>query len=272
VTGLCHHHEVGSRIRSVGVRVGVLIAATCVVASCSTSSPPPPPPAPAPPSPGAPAAPTLDGWKLTLPTENAKGDAAIVDPAQPSPPYLTMDGAGALVFWAPVNGATTKNSDHARTELDSLTNFTAGSGKHSLTGSAIVNQVPSDAKDVIIAQIHGADDVSSVPFVMLHWNDGELKVVVKTVRKGSASQNYPLTSGIPLGAKFDFGITDNGDGTMTFTANYAGDTPQASGPMPPEFAGATVRFQAGAYQQSISTGTAAPDDGARVTFSALTVS
>jgi Alginate lyase len=271
VTGLCHHQRVVSRIRSVGTRFCVLIAAACVLAACSTSSPPPPPP-PAPPAPAVPGAPTLDGWKLTLPTANAKGDAAIVDPARPSPPYLTTDAAGALVFWAPVNGATTKNSDHARTELNSLTNFTVGTGKHSLTGSATVNQVPSDAKDVIIAQIHGADDISSVPFVMLHWNDGELKVVVKTVQKGSASQDYPLTSGIPLGAKFDFGITDNGDGTLAFTANYNGDTPQATGPLPPAFYGATVRFQAGAYQQSLLLGTAGPDDGARVTFSALTAS
>lgn len=248
----------------------MLVAAACAVASCSTSSPPTPAPsAPASSAPGGP--PSLDGWKLTLPTANEKGDAATVNPAQPSPPYLTTDAAGALVFWAPVNGATTKHSNHARTELDSLTNFTAGSGKHTLTGTAAVDQVPSSAKDVIIAQIHGADDVSSVPFVMLHWNDGELKVVVKTVTNGPTGQDYPLTSGIPLGAKFDFGITDNGDGTLAFTANYAGESPRASGPLPPAFTGATVRFQAGAYQQSISTGTAAPDDGARVTFSALTV-
>jgi Alginate lyase len=251
------------------VRVCVLVAAVCAVASCSTSAPPPAP-APAPPS-GAPAAPSLDGWKLTLPTVNEKGNAAIVDPAQPSPPYLTTDPAGALVFWAPVNGATTKNSDHARTELDSLTNFTAGSGRHSLTGTATVSQVPTAAKDVIIAQIHGADDISSVPFVMLHWDDGQLKVVVKTVQKGDDGQDYPLVSGIPLGAKFDFGIVDNGDGTLSFTAKYGDESPQANGPLPPAFAGETVRFQAGAYQQSISSGTAAPDDGARVTFSALTV-
>lgn len=225
---------------------------------------------PAPPAPAVPGAPTLDGWKLTLPTVNAKGSAAIVDPAQASPPYLTTDDAGALVFWAPVNGATTKNSDHARTELDSLTNFTAGTGKHSLTGTAVITQVPSDARDVIIAQIHGADDISAVPYVMLHWADGVLKVVVKTVQKGTDAQSYPLTGPVPLGAKFDFGITDNGDGTMTFSASYGGDSPQVSGPVPPAFAGQTVRFQAGAYQQSISLGTAAADDGARVTFSALT--
>jgi hypothetical protein len=260
------------RFRSTGVRAGLLIAAACVVAACS--SPSPPAPAPPPPAPSAPATapPTLDGWKLTLPTANEKGDAATMDPAVVAPPYLTTDPTGALVFWAPVAGATTKNSDHARTELNSLTNFAAGTERHSLAATVVVNQVPAAGKDVILAQIHGADDISSVPYVMLHWSDGALRVVVKQQQSGSAAQSYPLTGDVPLGAAFDIGITDNGDGTMTFTANHEGDTPMATAPVPAAFSGATVRFQAGAYQQDVSPGTtAAPDDGARVTFSALTI-
>jgi Alginate lyase len=256
------------RLRSVGIRACLVAVLAGVLASCSTSSAPPPAPAPAPTP-----APALEGWKLTLPTANEKGGAATVDPAAPSPPFLTTDGSGALVFWAPVQGATTEHSDHARTELDSLSNFTAGTAKHALTATITVNQVPSQGKDVIIAQIHGADEISSVPYVMLHYADGVLKVVVKQDRQGPAAKDYPLTSDVPLGAPFDVGITDNGDGTMTFTASFDGDTPEATAPVPAAFAGATVRFQAGAYQLDDSTGsTAAPDDGAKVTFSALTVS
>jgi hypothetical protein len=267
-----------SRNRSAGVRACLLIAAACAVVlgsvvGCSTApSPPPAPPAPPPTAAPPTGPPTLAGWKLTLPTANAKGDAATMDPAVVAPPYLTTDPAGALVFWAPVAGATTKHSDHARTELNSLTSFAAGTERHSLTASIAVNQVPPQGKDVIIAQIHGADDVSSVPYVMLHWEEGTLKVVVKQERSGTAAQTYPLTGNVPLGASFDVGITDNGDGTMTFTANYDGDNPSATAPVPAAFSGASVRFQAGAYQQDVSAGAAAPDDGARVTFSALTVS
>lgn len=247
----------------------VCAVALCTMTGCSTSSPP----APAPPPPGSAPIPALAGWKLTLPTANEKGDAASVDPAQVAPPYLTTDPAGALVFWAPVQGATTKNSEHARTELNNLTTFPAGSARHELKASIAVDQVPTGTPDVIIAQIHGANDISSVPFVMLHWNNGELRVVVKQERTGSASKDYPLTSNIPLGSRFDVGISDNGDGTMTFTANVDGDSPQATAPVPPAFSGATVRFQAGAYQQADSQGsTAAPDDGAKVTFSSLTAS
>jgi Alginate lyase len=263
------------RFRSTGVRACLLIAAACVVAACSSPSPPPSAPPPAAPPSAAPStgAPTLAGWKLTLPTANGKGDAAIMDPAAVAPPYLTTDPAGALVFWTPVAGATTKNSDHARTELDSLTNFAAGTERHALNATVVVNQVPAQGKDVIIAQIHGADDISSVPYVMLHWVDGALKVVVKQQQSGAAAQSYPLTGDIALGEPFDVGIVDNGDGSMTFTANHEGDTPMATAPVPAAFSGATVRFQAGAYQQDVSPGTTAgPDDGARVTFSALTIS
>ena len=176
------------------------------------------------------------------------------------------------MFWAPVQGATTKNSDHARTELNSLTNFKAGTGKHALTATVTINQVPTEVNDVIIAQIHGADDISSVPYVMLHYADGALKVVVKQEQKGSAAQSFPLTGDVPLNQPFDVGISDNGDGSLTFTATSGGQTATANAPVPAPFSGATVRFQAGAYQQADSTGGgAATDDGARVTFQELTV-
>lgn len=254
----------GLRVRSVVVGACLLVA----VASCS-SAPPTSSAAPPPAAQGGP--PTLAGWKLTLPTADEKGDAAIIDPARVSPPYLTTGPNGALVFWAPVAGATTKNSATTRTELNSLAPFPAGTVRRSLTATVTVDQVPAEGKDVIIAQIHGSDDIRSVPYVMLHWTDGALRVVVKQQQKGKSAETYPLTGGVPLGAAFDIGMTDNGDGTMTFTASYQGDTPQVTAPVPDAFTGATVRFQAGAYQQDDSTGaSAAPDDGAKVTFSTLT--
>jgi Alginate lyase len=128
---------------------------------------------------------------------------ASVNPAAASPPWLSTDDSGGLAFFAPVDGAKTKNSDHARTELVGLGTFTAGSGRHTLRASITVSQVPADARDVIIGQIHGADTIKSVPFVMLHYD---------------------------------------------------------------AFRGATVRFQAGAYQQGRSGHGAAADDGARLTF------
>jgi hypothetical protein len=261
------------RRRSARAGVAVLGAALLVaLASCSgPSAPAPSAPAPAGPVPPAVAA-MLDGWQLTLPVPGSKGDAEIVKPATLTPPWLTADDSGHLVFWAPVNGVTTKNSEHARTELGRLENFAAGSGRHTMTASLTVAQVPTEVPEVIVGQIHGAADVSSVPFVMVFYDGGTVKAVVKQEQSGNAHTDVPLLDGVPVGAPFDYSITDGGDGTLTVTATYQGRTVSGSAPMPPAFAGATVRFQAGAYQQAPSGGAAAaPDDGARVTFSSIDV-
>ena len=110
--------------------------------------PPPPPPA-------APTAPAADAPRRRGPPDARRLEAHAADreregrrghrrPGLVAPPYLTTDPAGALVFWAPVAGATTKHSDHARTELNSLTNFTAGTERHSLTASVDREPGPRD--------------------------------------------------------------------------------------------------------------------------------
>lgn len=217
----------------------------------------------------------LSGWKLTLPVANAKGGAAQIDPADVSPPWLVRDGVGALVFWAPVLGATTPNSEHARTELNSLRPFeAAGSGPHTLHATVTVTQVPTDGKDVIVGQLHGTSDISSVPFVMLHYQDGTVFVVVKRQQKGSSSTKVPLLADVPLGTRFAYTVSDDGDGNLTFTASSGTQQARATVAMPAAFNGASVRFQAGAYQLADSAAAAAAgtgaDDGAKVTFSELT--
>jgi len=210
----------------------------------------------------------LAGWKLTLPQASEKGTAASVEPADSVPPWLVRAVDGSLNFWAPVDGVTTPNSKHPRTELVSLNNFTAGTIPRTLRASLSVAQAPRENQDVIIGQIHGADDISSVSFVMLHYTAGALRVVVKKGQSGSASDNYPLLTGLPLGARFNYAISDTGDGNVAVSASYGSQSPRITAPIPVVFRNATVRFQAGAYQQGEkSTGA---DDGARVTFYSLT--
>jgi Alginate lyase len=207
----------------------------------------------------------LEGWKLTLPVEGKSGNAAIVDPAAVTDPWLTASPDGGLTFWAPAEGATTKNSQHPRTELNSLTNFSAGTdGKQTLSATLAVSQVPEDSKDIIVGQIHGADDISSVPYVMVHYRDGEIRVVVKQQQKGDEKQSFSLLTGVPLNDRFDITITDEGNGSMTIGASHAGNTQQVTAQVPAAFHGQTVRFQVGDYQQAESANGA--DDGGRVTF------
>ena len=250
-------------MRKIAVAPMIALALCAGLAACSSS--PPPPPATS----NQAGPPVLNGWKLTIPEANSKGNAASVDPAQPTPPWLTVGPTGELVFWTPVNGATTKNSDHTRTELNNLTNFKAGTAAQEMRATVAVDQVPTQDRRVIIGQIHGADDISSVPFVMLFYAEGTVRVVVKQRQSGTELLNYPLLPDVPLGAKFDYGIKDDGNGTLTFTAGYNGQKETVDAPLPAAFAGATVRFQAGAYQQDISAGLAPADDGAKVTFYSL---
>jgi Alginate lyase len=216
---------------------------------------------------------TLADWQLTLPLAGRKGDAEIVNPAAATPPWLTTGPGGTLNLWAPVTGTTTPNSTHTRTELDNHTPFIAGVGRHTLTATLAVTQLPAERPDVIVGQIHGSDSISSIPFVLLHDENGQIGVVVKQARSGPDGTSLPLLDKVPLNTLFGYTITDNGDNTMTFTATSDGHTATATAQIPPAFHAAPVRFQAGDYQQADSTvGGSGPNDGARVTFHALTVS
>lgn len=210
----------------------------------------------------------LQGWKLTLPVEGKGGNAETVEPAAVTDPWLTAGPDGGLTFWAPASGATTENSDHPRTELISHTDFPAGTdGEHTLAASLSVSQVPADTKDIIIGQIHGAGDIKSVPYVMLHYRDGEIRAVVKQGQKGDEKESFSLLTGVPLNERFDISMTDAGDGSMTISASHGGSTQQATAQVPAAFRGETVRFQVGDYQQADSA--TGDDDGGRVTFYAI---
>jgi hypothetical protein len=204
---------------------------------------------------------------LSIPEENDDGDAASIQPATTKAPWLTPAPDGGLMFWAPTIGATTKNSKHPRTELQSLTYFPAGAARHTLSASLLLLQLPHDGRGIILGQIHGADDISSVPYVMLRIQKNQLRVVVKQVQDGDDLINYPLLDNVGLNSRIDYTIIDQGDGTMTFSATNNGTTRQASALVPAAFRGATVRFQAGDYQQANNS--AGTQDGGRVVFSQL---
>jgi Alginate lyase len=250
--------------RSTRALACVVAALALVVASCSSSTPPPKPPS---------AEVRLDGWQLTLPVADpSSGDADTVNPARISPPWLTQATDGGMTFWAPVDGATTPNSDHARTELVNRDTFSAGREAHTLTASLTVTQLPSQNPDVILGQIHGAGDLKSVAYVMLHYFDGAIKVVVKQAKSGSAAMNYQLADDVPLGTPFTFHISDDGNGSLTFALDADGHTSTVAAPVPVAFLGASVRFQVGAYQQAEASDGGPAEDGARVTFTEITTS
>jgi len=228
--------------------------------TAAPATPASPPPRP---SPGF----DLAAWQLSIPEANDDGNATTIQPATFKAPWLTTTPDNGLMFWAPTAGATTKNSNHPRTELQSLTYFNAGTGVHTLTASLTLLQLPQDGRGIILGQIHGAGEISSVPYVMLRVQDNRLRVVVKQVGKGNELINYPLLDNVGLNSQIDYTITDLGNGSMTFSATHNGDTRQATAPVPARFVGKTVRFQAGDYQQANDS--RGPQDGGRVIFHRL---
>jgi hypothetical protein len=213
---------------------------------------------------------SLSGWKLTLPVSSSgalSGNARQLSTAAVTAPWLTRNADGSLSFWAPATGATTPNSQHARTELVSTNDFQFGSGAHTLSARVAVTQVPSSDPDICLGQIHGGGSINSVAFVMLHWRAGDIVVVIKKALKGSSSQTVTLLTGVPLGAAFTFTLADNGDGGIGLSATYAGSDAQLSVTAASAFVGTDQRFQVGDYQQAVS-GTSA-SDGGRATFYAI---
>ena len=208
---------------------------------------------------------SLRGWKLTTPEKDKSGHAAVIEPAVVEPPWLTESPDGSLTFWAPARGATTPHSQHARTELDSLSNFSAAtSGPHTLKAASAVLQVPTDTQDIILGQLHGAGAISTVPYVMLHYRAGSIEVVARQQQNGSQTLSFPLLTGVPLNQRFSFTISDIGNGTMVFSATYGTQAKQATAQVPQNFHDATVRFQVGDYQQAHDSPNT--EDVGRVTF------
>lgn len=204
---------------------------------------------------------SLNGWNLVIPVDadgGNSGDATTVSPAALSSPWLTRGSSGALDFWAPANGARLGVSLHARTELRGPGTFTLGHGSAGLKETVTVTRVPDSSHDIIIGQMFPA---GSTPFAMLHYQSGKVYGFIH-----DQTGQYPLLTGVPLGAAFNASITANGD-TVTFSASYNGKTVTRTATGISSWYGDTMHFQAGDYQQVVRGGS--NSDGGRVAFSAL---
>lgn len=212
---------------------------------------------------------SLTGWNLTLPVDSSGcqcGDAEQLDPAAITAPWLTRNSAGALVFWAPTEGATTPNSAHPRTELVSDDDFTGdGSGTHVLSSTLSVQQLPP-AGDIVIGQIHGGGSSSSIPFVLLHYTSGSLVVWARPSPSAGSTKDATLLTGVPLNGSFSYTLTESGK-KVEVSVSYDGRQASTTISLPSGFDGMDLRFQAGDYQQSDANQSST--EGGRLTVTAL---
>ena len=128
----------------------------------------------------------LSHWYLGLPIDSSggtSGTSASISVVQlvsgyVHPSYFYTGTDGSMVFWAPVNGATTSGSSYPRSELreqivpgDNYSNW-SGYGTHVLSAQCKVTQVPSVGK-VIIGQIHSYSRKAR-PLVKLQFFKGRI--------------------------------------------------------------------------------------------------
>ncbi len=199
----------------------------------------------------------LSQWNITfpIPLNGGKGDAISIssktlngNPTQNTgyaiPPYFyTEPTTGAMIFFAPLNGATTPNSNFPRCELlEALPGYPTTwtlkrFASNTLTASLLVSQVPP-SKRVVIGQIHqtGKTDVyghasSKGPLLKVYYDMNALDpnkracngCIYGQVRVVPAYGNFlkivNLVSNVPLNKLFKYQMTLLRDGTLTIKAN-----------------------------------------------------
>lgn len=220
----------------------------------------------------------LSHWKLTLPvraSEKGEGTPLEIAPSKliagyTHADYFRFDSDGTMVFWCPVSGATTENTDYPRTELREMIDPTVDSvcwaapGTHVLTARCRVSEVPSSQK-VIIGQIHGYSGKAN-PLIKLQFFKGRIEALVKEKAKKGKDIKLTLTD-VGVEKDFDYEIRLQ-DGLLSVSVNGATKTVNVF-EKDPEWASQSLYFKAGAYVQD-NEGPAS--EGARVSFSKLMVS
>ena len=171
-----------------------------------------------------------------------QGDPDTVQPAQlvgyTSSYFRLNDARDGVVFTAPVDGVTTRNSEYPRSELREMNGaeeaaWSNGSGTHVLRATEAVTELPESKPELVTAQIHGGDD--DVMQVRLEGNH-------LMVRYADGAKQVTLDPDYRLGTPYDIEITAAANSVRV---GYNGE-PKVELPL----SGSTWYFKAGAYVQS----------------------
>lgn len=218
----------------------------------------------------------LSHWKLTVPVNDSGGiggvaaelpSARLVDYS--SPWFQLGQGGKALVFWAPVNGATTSGSDYPRSELREVldpgndnVNWTLHD-KSVLQAKCAVQQVPDRTGKVVVGQIHGFQ-VDPLVKLVYRYSDtsrtGSVYALIDpTPHSKGDNVTLPLASGIGLNQAFSYEI-DAGPSGLKMRVN---SNPWVAYDVDPSWDDVDLYFKAGVYVQASG---ASRTDGGKVAF------
>ena len=222
----------------------------------------------------------LSRFKLTLPVDANGGVTGAAHTirttqlnGQPgySSSYFYSDSNGAMVFYAPSNGAVTTpgvGSDHTRSELREVyglagaTEWTNRQGG-TLSARLRVNKVAVKSKDAVVAQIHGLSNM----MMLLAYNPTTKTVVAKLYPTPDSTMavSYVVASNLILGAAIRYRIQWIGS-NLSITVNQRVSNWLVS----PAWNDIPVYFKAGAYSAAPNVGNPA-GDATKVSFYELDI-
>jgi hypothetical protein len=203
----------------------------------------------------------LTHWKITLPTDrngNFSGTASEVKNLNgyANPRYFYTGSDGAMVFMAPVEGATTSGSRYARSELREMNGseraaWTIRQGGF-MKATLEVDQVPTlfngTKGRVIVGQVHGQDD----ELVRLYWEKGSLYFVNDIAGATGRETKFALTNkagskpNVALHEKFTYSINVTAD-HVRVSVSADGQTYTATDKINQAWRSDAFYFKAGTY-------------------------
>ncbi len=229
----------------------------------------------------------LSDWNISVPIDSTGGTTGTAISISPLSGYESQyfyDAPdGGMYFYAPVTGATTANSDGARSELrelnpnGSLAAWTVAQGG-TMTATLAVNEVPTlltgAQGKLMVGQIHAA----SGEMIRLYYDAGHIYFKdhlptghQDTYQLTDAAGNHPTAA---LGQVWSYEINvANGDLNVKVIIN--GDTYSSTTPIDPSFDTQTLYFKAGVYNGDAgfaSTNLSQATGAGQVTFYGLDMS
>jgi hypothetical protein len=202
----------------------------------------------------------LTNWKITLPVDQngtLSGTAVEVQnlSGYENSKYFHTGSDGAMVFYAPVDGATTKGSSYARSELREM-NANEKAAWNLSTGGFMSATLEVDAAPnrdgvggkLVVGQIHGQDD----ELVRLYWENGTVYFVNDRAGSGNAETKFTLKDGagatpnVSLNEKFSYTINAKGS-TLEVDVYADGKVYESTTKINSVWQSDALYFKAGAY-------------------------
>lgn len=167
-------------------------------------------------------------WNITLPVQTPAQVVATRSMKSLQNQYFDRTDE-RIIFWAPVNGTHTGNSEFPRSELretfkdGKLRNWLHNSGVNTLKGTLAVNQVPSTGR-VVVAQIHAKEAPTPLLKLVYRYAQGTGNVDVE-YRVNPQDKKSPVIFSLPkvaLNQTFTYSVQMDKQGNLSVLLNNVG--------------------------------------------------